>query len=316
MTVWVAAALLFSAVQLSSPAPQPPPPPGNRIVAQDGDTVVVDHHARVRIVRSTQANVRAVFNAAEHWVMVLADFTEDGGPDGRVDSTRSYYGVIGDWPLEPRWEGMATLEEYVGVGPGTGAPGFGLRTPQGLVQFLSPSPQPSMFREPDALAVISARGSSGAIAGDASFDDAERRLRADVRRNSGPEPFGSPMPPGVAVSGSAPGGVPPASVASLAMNPGALAGALRVGGHIAPPAKVHDVPPIAPAAAQRAGIRGVVIVEVTIDVDGTVSNARVLRSIPLLDPAAVEAVRQWRYSPTLLNGQAVPVVMTVTVPFP
>jgi len=73
MTVWVAAALLFSAVQLSSPAPQPPPPPGNRIVAQDGDTVVVDHHARVRIVRSTQANVRAVFNAAEHWVMVLAD---------------------------------------------------------------------------------------------------------------------------------------------------------------------------------------------------------------------------------------------------
>jgi protein TonB len=46
-----------------------------------------------------------------------------------------------------------------------------------------------------------------------------------------------------------------------------------------------------------------------------VESVRVLRSIPLLDQAAVDAVRQWRYTPTLLNGQAVAVVMTVTVNF-
>jgi protein TonB len=49
--------------------------------------------------------------------------------------------------------------------------------------------------------------------------------------------------------------------------------------------------------------------------DGSVRDVRVLRSVPLLDSAAMEAVRQWRFSPTLLNGQPVPVVMTVSVAF-
>ena len=60
---------------------------------------------------------------------------------------------------------------------------------------------------------------------------------------------------------------------------------------------------------------GEVIVEITIGVDGAVTNARVLRSIPLLDQAALDAVRQWRYTPTLLDGRPVPVVMTVQVAF-
>ena len=58
------------------------------------------------------------------------------------------------------------------------------------------------------------------------------------------------------------------------------------------------------------------IVEITIAPDGSVSNAKILRSIPLLDAAALEAVRQWRYEPTFLNRAAVPVIMTVTVNFP
>jgi protein TonB len=62
-------------------------------------------------------------------------------------------------------------------------------------------------------------------------------------------------------------------------------------------------------------VQGVVILEAVIGEDGTVQNVRVLRSKPLLDDAAVEAVRQWRFTPTLLNGQPVPVVMTVTVAF-
>ena len=49
--------------------------------------------------------------------------------------------------------------------------------------------------------------------------------------------------------------------------------------------------------------------------DGAILNARVLRSVPLLDQAALDAVRQWRYTPTLLNGVPVPVIMTVTVSF-
>ena len=50
-------------------------------------------------------------------------------------------------------------------------------------------------------------------------------------------------------------------------------------------------------------------------INGTVTDAKVLRSIPLLDAAALDAVRQWVFTPTTLNGQAVPVIMTVTVNF-
>ena len=53
----------------------------------------------------------------------------------------------------------------------------------------------------------------------------------------------------------------------------------------------------------------------TIGPDGRVQDVRVLRSIPLLDAAAIEAVKQWQYTPTLLNGVPVPVIMTVTVNF-
>jgi protein TonB len=58
-----------------------------------------------------------------------------------------------------------------------------------------------------------------------------------------------------------------------------------------------------------------VILEAVIDARGVVADVRVLKSIPLLDEAAVEAVKQWRYQATLLNGVPVPVIMTVTVSF-
>ena len=90
---------------------------------------------------------------------------------------------------------------------------------------------------------------------------------------------------------------------------------LRVGGSIRPPQKVFDVAPVYPPIALAARKEGVVILEAVIAEDGSVSDARVLRSVPLLDAAALEAVRQWRFTPTLLNGQPVAVVMTVTVAF-
>ena len=73
--------------------------------------------------------------------------------------------------------------------------------------------------------------------------------------------------------------------------------------------------PVYPDIAMRARIAGVVVLEATIDAQGKVVNLRVLRSVPLLDQAAVDAVRQWEFTPTRLNGVAVPVVMTVTVNF-
>jgi TonB family protein len=91
--------------------------------------------------------------------------------------------------------------------------------------------------------------------------------------------------------------------------------AVRVGGSIKPPKKLRDVRPVYPADAMAANVQGVVILEATIDATGNVRNARVLRGQPLLDAAAVEAVNQWQYEPTLLNGVAVPMIMTVTVNF-
>ena len=82
-----------------------------------------------------------------------------------------------------------------------------------------------------------------------------------------------------------------------------------------PPKKIKDVPPEYPATAQKARVQGVVIMEVRIDERGAVSDVRTLRSIPLLDQAAIDAVKQWRYESTLMNGVAVPVIMTVTVNF-
>jgi periplasmic protein TonB len=90
---------------------------------------------------------------------------------------------------------------------------------------------------------------------------------------------------------------------------------VRVGGNIRSPMKTKDVKPTYPAIAQSARVQGVVIIEATIGPDGRVQEAKVLRSIPLLDAAALDAVKQWTFTPTLLNGVPVPVIITVTVNF-
>jgi len=81
------------------------------------------------------------------------------------------------------------------------------------------------------------------------------------------------------------------------------------------PVKIVDVPPIYPTLSRNAHVQGVVILEAVLDAKGRVESVRVLRSVQTLDQAAVDAVQQWRFTPALLNGQPVPVVMTVTVNF-
>jgi periplasmic protein TonB len=90
---------------------------------------------------------------------------------------------------------------------------------------------------------------------------------------------------------------------------------IPVGGNIRPPARVHYVEPVYPRFALAGGVQGTVILQATIDEQGSVREVKVLRSVPLLDDAAVRAVSQWKFTPTLLNGTPVPVVMTVTVGF-
>jgi protein TonB len=123
------------------------------------------------------------------------------------------------------------------------------------------------------------------------------------------------------VEGGVPGGVPGGVVGGLPdappppPPPPPPAQPVRVGGQIKAPTQIKKVPPTYPQIAQSARVSGVVILEATIGVNGKVQDVKVLRSVPLLDQAAIDAVRQWEYTPTLLNNVPTAVIMTVTVTF-
>lgn len=120
--------------------------------------------------------------------------------------------------------------------------------------------------------------------------------------NPGPE-VRSPSTPGVAAGRRA------------APSDGAAPKALRVDGSIREPRKIKDVRPAYPEIAATARVQGDVVLECTIGADGRVSDVKVVRGNPLLDEAAIEAVRQWVYEPVLMNGVPVAVIMTVTTSF-
>ena len=135
------------------------------------------------------------------------------------------------------------------------------------------------------------------------------------RAGTGPEGTTTP-PPGIVggvvggVSSKTVGGIPAAPPP-----PPPPARPVRVGGNIRNPRQTKHVNPVYPPIAQSSRVQGVVVIEAVIGPTGKVSDARVLRSIPLLDQSALDAVKQWEYTPTLVDGVAVPVIMTVTVSF-
>jgi len=132
----------------------------------------------------------------------------------------------------------------------------------------------------------------------------------EAPREIKPEP-----PPRIqSVVGSIPTNLPIAGPTTVLAPPPPPA-PVRVGGDIAPPRKVRNVDPQYPAIARAAKVQGRVILEATIAKDGSVKDVKVLRSLPMLDQAAVEAVQQWKYTPTMLNKEPVEVIMTVTVDF-
>lgn len=133
----------------------------------------------------------------------------------------------------------------------------------------------------------------------------------------GPRVDGGLRDAGIGTSVSVPSGIgvglpPPAPEPPPVDEPSRL---VRVGGLIREPKRIVTVPAEYPDIARSARIEGLVIVEATIDEQGFVTGARVLRSVPLLDGAALAALKQWRYTPTLLNGVPVRVLLTITFNF-
>ena len=88
-----------------------------------------------------------------------------------------------------------------------------------------------------------------------------------------------------------------------------------MGGNVQSSKLINRVEPRYPELAKRARIQGIVLLQVTVDELGHVADVKVIRGHPLLNEGAVSAVSQWIYSPTLLNGEPVPVIATVTVNF-
>ena len=143
---------------------------------------------------------------------------------------------------------------------------------------------------------------------------------AGITAETGLEGGRSPAPPvdggfengtGGAIAGGIIGGFE----SDLPAPPPAPPAQIRVGGALAAPALVHRVEPEYPLMAQMAQMEGVVILEATVNREGRVEDLRVLRSHRVFEDAALDAVKQWRYEPLLLNGSATPFVLTVTVSF-
>ena len=90
---------------------------------------------------------------------------------------------------------------------------------------------------------------------------------------------------------------------------------IRIGSAVQEQKLLNRVDPVYPALAQQARIQGIVKLNVVISKEGAVRNVSVISGHPLLIPPALDAVKQWTYQPTLLNGSPVDVTTEITVPF-
>lgn len=188
-----------------------------------------------------------------------------------------------------------------------------LPAPPAMMAFVVPSAAPPAPPPPPAPAAA-ARQSAAASANPAAAPVA---APAEIRPETGIEPTPPAAEPG-GVEGGLPGSVAGSGIAVVPEAPPPPpppTAPIRVGGNIRPPLKVRHVPPEYPTLAIAARKEGVVVIEAEIDASGKVTDARILRSIPLLDQAALDAVRQWEFAPTLLNGVPAPILMVVTVNF-
>ena len=312
--------VLLAAVSVASAHAQPLPTASGRVIeAADGDVVVVPSGARVAIVTRSQVHARLVYVAAQQTLLLLTDPVVGlsvGMPEAK--GFRRWQ-MQSPWPLDPRWEGSATIDEYSPSGHATF--GLAIHTDRGTI-VVGPTHGREVASTPPPVAVVRATSATSRMAS-GSFDEIEQawlaggdnalqgpggRIHMQMRSSGG---SGAVGPGAVGTASSSSSSISSSSSSSSS----APMGAVRVGGNIRVPMKTQSAEPVYPQVARAAGVQGVVILELVVGEDGAVSNARVLRSIPLLDQAALDAVRQWRYEPTLLNGAPTPVIMTVTVNF-
>jgi protein TonB len=122
--------------------------------------------------------------------------------------------------------------------------------------------------------------------------------------------------PGGIAGGSA-GGVLGGIIGGAGMPPPpkAAPSRIRVGGNVQAASLVRKVDPIYPPIAKTAHISGTVVLHAIIGKDGSVQNLEYVNGPPLLMKAAMDAIKQWRYKPTMLNGEPVEVDTTISVVF-
>jgi TonB family protein len=284
------------------------------VTAYEAEGLVADVERQADAALAAYANAIAGssknFYAYLRWAML----TRDRPQPSLVDVTEKLEHAIalnGDYGLAHRMLGqvqwqrglrdwaVASLRHAVEVEPGE------TLHHQVLAQMLASTGQRSEAETQATEAVSVARS-----------DDERRgaeRVLATVRQPAPPTGIVGGIPGGVAGGGR--GGVATSVAQGAPPPPPPPANAVRVGGSIRTPTRTKYVIPVYPPIARNARVQGVVTLEATIGPDGRVQDARVLRSIPLLDQAALDAVKQWEFTPTLVDGKTVPVISAVTVNF-
>ncbi len=96
---------------------------------------------------------------------------------------------------------------------------------------------------------------------------------------------------------------------------GEIEAPVRAFGEIRQPTLIKEVKPIYPEIARQARVEGIVILDATTDTYGRVQFVKILRGVPLLDHAAIDAVRQWVYEPMIINGRPRGIIFVVTITF-
>jgi len=185
---------------------------------------------------------------------------------------------------------VVTLPDYVRVAP--------MPPPPVVVAVRPPSTSPST-QQPDSAPQVPTRAPDS-IAPERAFTSPGPEVPGAVSGFPGDE---GAVPLGTAITAQPP------------PDPPKPAGPVRVGELPVAPRKIADARPVYPEIARSARVEGTVVMEAVLDTAGRVTQIRVIRSIPLLDQAALDAVRQWRYTPSVYNGRPVSVLMTITMRF-
>ena len=239
----IALAATAAAQERPSSAPQPS---GTDISARDGDRIVIDDDVHIQVVRRRQATIRTVFSQKERLLIVLVDFSKPGEfPDGQVDWAFNFYQVEGAWPLGPRWEGLTTIFQY--EGDASRPRGFGVETPQGLVQLV-PFGQEGVKPDPRARAVLSHGGSANGARRGESFAEAETTQHRDFARSKASgATVSTVMPP---ADSSGPGRGTGSATATMGI---AVTGRVREPNNTSP--RTRDFGPGYPAAPSPVQVR-------------------------------------------------------------